>query len=1319
MAEIDRLSIKLTADASSAKRSVNSLVKALETLNKALGSLDVGNLNNFNHVVGQLANSVSALSSATAGIRETAKAFNELGKSASSVKKAKDATQELANTSTSLMVVSNAITDVAVVSNSLTNVFGKIQSSFASISGGTQRLIGDMGTIRSSFLDAVEPINQLTVRLQTLMEGFREFVTVIYSISGSNQKLIEDTGIIDGTFREIVEPINGAGNALQAYSQKQNEVSQTSQVLVDNLKKVQEAQLEEAPSQGMDKQAQSTQNANNELKALRAGYEAFLSVIRRVGSAFVVVSKRVFSATTSFHGFRKAAEKAISNIPKATDLAKKFGKEITRIGKMLKLMVTRMALRAVIKEIGNGFKSLALHSDEFNNSVSGIMNGAKQLGYSFASMVSPLINAVAPAIVYVINLLIKLANAINQVVAALTGASSWNKAKEFTDDWRKSIEDANKDAKELKKTVLGFDEINQMQAKQTGGDTSNNIIDMFDTEKIDPKWKNIADWFKKMWELGDFTELGAKLGKKLRDALESIPWNQIRKTANKLGGALATLINGFVEVERLGYDIGKTIAQSVNTVFEFLNGFVHKLHWDSIGKFIADVFNGFFKEIDWPLIKDTVVTGMAGIAEAIQTFINEFDWDNISDFIIHAVDVIVSGIKAFFKGIDWHDLGQKMGDQIRKSVLGIDWKEVGEALGTIIQSAIDWVAGMLETMPSAQELVQAATDFLDGIFGEVDSEKLGEEIATIFNGIYNFLVGFWEENGDKIKEEVKKFFEGFWNKVDKKALKEVISTILSFAILGGIGAIAWVTLKKYLATKMTSLILSTQVKKAVADAMGGLSTAPTVTAAAEKAGEVTFSWFQKGMIGTAKALDIVKSIKDIFKFNELKSDLDEGKISWKEYWDSVYDAGGLTQQNAAFSALDDLVAVSKLFPDEIARLNEEVQNGTITVEQYEEAISKLAPAANDYKDRLDEIIRAHTEGVIPTTQEFKEKCKELKDEFKDQDKVSRDYVEGLKKAASAVKTSTEAVDKNKESSKKGTEQTRKYVDAKRDAVKKFEELTTAANTATDSTGKTDTSLDKLKKSTDKASEGVKGLAGSMSKDFGTSSDDMKKAAKEMEEELSKSFSGIFDSSKEITEEMPADFSKGVDDIIKSEGDLNKTSADTMSDIVKLVDDGTKDITKDFDTIKDAMTKEKWTFQGVADGLGETFRKAKEAIKKEWNEIAETLNGEHELGGSKMKIDLPKFAMGGFPRENGVFMANSSELVGRFDNGRTAVANNEQIIAGISQGVYNAVTAAMSRNANNGNAGYIANTIVVDGDVIARTVTKAQQKQNMRYSPVMG
>ena len=63
-------------------------------------------------------------------------------------------------------------------------------------------------------------------------------------------------------------------------------------------------------------------------------------------------------------------------------------------------------------------------------------------------------------------------------------------------------------------------------------------------------------------------------------------------------------------------------------------------------------------------------------------------------------------------------------------------------------------------------------------------------------------------------------------------------------------------------------------------------------------------------------------------------------------------------------------------------------------------------------------------------------------------------------------------------------------------------------------------------------------------------------------------------------------------------------------------------------------------------------------------------------------NVPQYATGGFPDgENGFFFANSSELVGKFTNGKTAVANNAQIVNGIAVGVSQAVTESL--------AGYLA------------------------------
>lgn len=64
------------------------------------------------------------------------------------------------------------------------------------------------------------------------------------------------------------------------------------------------------------------------------------------------------------------------------------------------------------------------------------------------------------------------------------------------------------------------------------------------------------------------------------------------------------------------------------------------------------------------------------------------------------------------------------------------------------------------------------------------------------------------------------------------------------------------------------------------------------------------------------------------------------------------------------------------------------------------------------------------------------------------------------------------------------------------------------------------------------------------------------------------------------------------------------------------------------------------------------------------------------GVAMVSYSLPAYADGGFP-EDGLFFANHTELVGSFSNGRTAVANNDQIIAGIEGGVERAVARVLA------------------------------------------
>lgn len=111
-------------------------------------------------------------------------------------------------------------------------------------------------------------------------------------------------------------------------------------------------------------------------------------------------------------------------------------------------------------------------------------------------------------------------------------------------------------------------------------------------------------------------------------------------------------------------------------------------------------------------------------------------------------------------------------------------------------------------------------------------------------------------------------------------------------------------------------------------------------------------------------------------------------------------------------------------------------------------------------------------------------------------------------------------------------------------------------------------------------------------------------------------------------------------------------------------------------------------------------------------------GEKTVAG--FKISFPNgfetYAKGGFPDIGEMFIAREAgpEMVGKIGN-RTTVANNDQIVEGISEGVYSAVVAAMRAvGGNNGNAQSV--NVYLDGREITASV---ERRQHERGASLMG
>lgn len=976
-----------------------------------------------------------------------------------------------------------------------------------------------------------------------------------------------------------------------------------------------------------------------------------------ISSAVGTVNKHISSFIGKLRSLGSQSKRTKRDTGSLADGAKKLANEFFRVSKMLKLMVTRMALRAVIKEVGNGFKSLAIHSEEFNNSMSNVINGSKKLGYSFAALVSPLINALAPAIVYVINLLTKLVNIVQQVFASLTGASTWNRAKDFTDSWADSIQETSKNAKELKKTVLGFDQLNQLQDNKSS-DSGSGIKDMFETVDVDSKWKNVADKIKSIaaklfdpiknaWEkVGDFVKESwkyamdevLKLAKSVgRDFLKV--WEQektqkifenILETIGWIGVAIGNLAKRFREAWDEN-DTGLHILEAIRDIILIITE-----HIKEMAKATAD----WADKLDFKPLLTSIQSWLESLKPAVDAVMGILE-DFYSQVVLKFTKwVIESGLPKLI------DVFKRFNDEVKWDLLRERLSKLWDHLEPFTETVGEGLIIFIERVTSAlAEFVNGDqfADFLERLGKWMDSVE-PEDVADSIERLVKALIGF-------------------------KVAGVVISAISGIApILSAI-----VTACKGLGSVASGLGTFTS-------AVGGMGAAlGTIAAVAGSVVVVIYSITQSfgGLEGTATRLkeglgqisDVFKKISDNLKVSDsikdLKkavSDLLDELGDMKDYWNVILTVLGaivtlvggnlISVFNTLIKIIKDVVNVIKgtvsilkgfgelivgVFTGNGQKIKDgwsSIWNGISTI--FQSAIQTLSDLASGLVDIIVQPFKTIKYMLIgdPIVIDMWNGIKKV---FEDSIKAIVDFVVGLKDKAVEIFTNIK------------TSLTEKI-----DAIKA--KLTEWGDKFRDIKEKISSYMNDVKENASKRFEDLKSNVSSFKDKWSENWD----AAKRKLEDFKRDGLGIVQS------------------------------------------------------IKDAFSKDKWTFSGVAEGLKTTFQDAKDGIKGIWNSIAEKLNGEHDIGGSSFHINLPTFAMGGFP-EDGLFMANHHELVGSFSNGKTAVANNQQIIAGIESGVYNAMVKA---NGQGGDSKYIANEIIVDGEVLARSVTKAQEKQNRRYSPSM-
>ena len=216
-------------------------------------------------------------------------------------------------------------------------------------------------------------------------------------------------------------------------------------------------------------------------------------------------------------------------------------------------------------------------------------------------------------------------------------------------DLSDNLGQAAKNAKKLH--TLGIDELNIVEPDNgttgsagagasggSGGAGSGEVGGLIANFKPNDK---MLDAYKS--SIKSLEQLGKYISVTLSNTLEKINWDSVYEKAKNFGTGLADFLNGLIK-PRLFYDLGKTVANSINTAFQSANAFAVEFDWENLGKSIAKSIKGFFENWDPEIAADTFSNFANGILESLTEFINTLQDDKTFEDIGQKIVEFICGI---------------------------------------------------------------------------------------------------------------------------------------------------------------------------------------------------------------------------------------------------------------------------------------------------------------------------------------------------------------------------------------------------------------------------------------------------------------------------------------------------------------------------------------------------------------------------------------------------------------------------------------------------------------------------------------------------
>lgn len=206
---------------------------------------------------------------------------------------------------------------------------------------------------------------------------------------------------------------------------------------------------------------------------------------------------------------------------------------LSQLGRVAKMRTLRWIVRSVAQGFKEGADNLYQYSKAMKTAFAGKMDSAASalltLKNSIATAVAPLIEMLLPALQKVVGWVREAANWLAQVFAQLNGQSTWTRAKDAVVEYAEAAKDAKNSTKGM---LAAFDELNVISSKDNGSGSSKKATDyksMF--EEVATFDKSSTQWANRLKKIIDKVKEALGWVKEKFDVIKGVVLDALKKLA--------------------------------------------------------------------------------------------------------------------------------------------------------------------------------------------------------------------------------------------------------------------------------------------------------------------------------------------------------------------------------------------------------------------------------------------------------------------------------------------------------------------------------------------------------------------------------------------------------------------------------------------------------------------------------------------------------------------------------------------------------------------------------------------------------------------